>query len=362
MKKILIILFLIVVHCSFAQKLEGIYNANQGMGIFTFTPSSNLMEVSKPLPASIGPPDAFWPSICQYNGKIYGRTPINNDGNNGSIYEYNLTTKAFTLLYAFKLEPENYSRYEVVVSKTGLLYGIASDSIVGAYVFELDPNTKVLKEYFTDKNTDIINAHYVTIAENNKMYFVIAGKDAENNSISKIIEFDLSSKLFVEKLATKDIPCMSHTASDVIAEIGDGKLAGTVNRMGFGPSVFLYDYINNKVIWHRLDDYKQVYEKSGGPAVRYGADLYIMTSSGKRNGFGSVLKINIATGQYEEVANLSKLGAYYPATGCVLNDVLYGYEAGNKIISYDFKTKKTSIIRFLKEDGFTAQAGFILVK
>ncbi|HSY62294.1 MAG TPA: hypothetical protein VK796_10475, partial [Cytophaga sp.] len=216
MKNIFVILLLFALNNSFAQKLAGIYNANQGMGIFTFTPSSNSIELSKPIPTSIGDPDAFWPSICQYNGRIYGRTPINNGGNNGSVYEYNLNTKAFTLLYSFKSEPVNYSRYELVVSKTGLLYGIASDSISGAYVFELDPNTNVLKKYFTDKNTDIINAHYVTIAENNKMYFVIGGTDVENNPISKIIEFDLSSKLFVEKLATKDIPSMSHTALDVI--------------------------------------------------------------------------------------------------------------------------------------------------
>ena len=360
MKKILVILFLFALHNSFAQKLTGIYNGDQGLGIFQFSPASNAMELSKSFPSAIGNPDVFWPSICQFEGKVYGRTPIQYEGGNGSIYEYNPTTKTYTLLHAFQFKPENNSRFELVVSKTGLLYGIASDSIAGAYVFEVDPTTKVFKKYYTDKNIDIINAHYVTIAENNKMYFVIEGVGADNYPISKMMEFDLGSKVFVEKLVSKDIPCVSHTAFDVMSDVGDGKLAGTVNTSGRPLTVFLYNYVTNAVIVYTVDG--QLYGRSGGPVIRYGTDVYIMASSNKRNGFAAVLKMDIATGKYEEVANYSKLDVYYPATGCVLNNVLYGYEISNKIISYDFVTKKTSVVRLLKGDGFDAYTGFILTK
>lgn len=362
MKKILVLLFLFALHNSFAQKLTGIFNGDEGMGIFQFSPASNSMELSKPIPSSIGNPDVFWPSICQYEGKIYGRTPIQYEGGNGSIYEYNPTTKTYTLLYDFQYKPINNSRFELVVSKTGLLYGIGSDSISGGYVFELDPTTKVLKKYVTPKvaEYDIINAHYVTIAENNKMYFVVGDTDTENYPISKVIEFDLSSKSYSEKLTTKDIPCMSHTAWDVMSDIGEGKLAGTVNTSGRPITIYIYNYVTNKVVVYTVDG--QLYGRSGGPAIRYGTDLYIMASSNKRNGFGAVLKMDIATGKYEEVANYSKLDVYYPTTGCVLNNVLYGYEISNKIISYDFVTKKTSVVRLLKGDGFDAYTGFILSK
>ncbi len=361
MKNILVVLLLFVVHISFAQKFYGLFETRKGTGIFEFTPSLNTLDTSKLMNNIVGTPDLYAQSMCHFDGHIYGRTLNTWDYKYATIYEYNLANKEYEVLYTSQWSLNSYTK--ILVSKTGVLYGIDYDTINGAFVLELNRETKNYKKYYADKNTNLIDAHHFVIAENNKMYFITKASSTSGESINKLVEFDLETKMFADKLVSTDLLDTKYGFNEM-NNIGDGKLAATGKVLGSQLRAFVYDYVSNTITTYKNENLINNYMTDRCSVVSDGNYLYMMTSSLKNKDYGYLLRIDMKTGQYDEVSSFNKIKAYCPIACFISNDMIYGYDLlGNKIIGYDLKSGHCKLVRLLIEsDGINANSGFILVK
>lgn len=352
MKKVLVILFLFVVHFSFAQKLVGVYSSEQAPGIYEYNLSTNKCENRVPIPSLLGIPDQFRTDICHFNGKIY-EVVGNYKTRTTSIYAYDLKNKEYKVVYATK--EKGIGSY-LGVSSTGILYGSGSDSIGNFFMFKLDPISGAYEEYYSNTEFKIKGTDFFVMAKNDNMYFIY--HDVYEGP-RYLMEFDTKTNVFTVKSSSERLPYM-FIRPYLMSDIGDGKIACRAEK-GFGPNVFVYDYVHNTEKIYQNTNLKKSYSVPNGKIIRKGQFLYFMGTS---KGATCLLSINIDTGEYAEVEDFIKIKSYRGVICFMLNDIIYAFDADydGMIYGYNLITKKTVIVKEYSDATLNIESDFILVE
>jgi uncharacterized repeat protein (TIGR03803 family) len=181
------------------------------------------------------------------NGKIYGRTISGADGF-GTLYEYNVSTHQFRVVYAFQPGDLSTGFGGVVEGSVGKLYGLGygthGDSSHGTiWEYDLSTNTYSLKYNIPNYSLGDSPVGELLLAPNGKFYGVTNTGGLADGGV--LFEFDPNSLQYTMKKYLREINGYKPQGGLTLAS--DGKIYGTTSgggSWGFGI-VFDYDYIND---------------------------------------------------------------------------------------------------------------------
>jgi len=348
-KTILLTLYLGFSYTSFSQTIIGEASLDEGGAIFEYNILQNKFTLTAKLnPAIEGDVDSFKGSVCQCGDKFYGRTFMGGTNKKGTIYEYDPANKLSKVIYSFPTS-ETTEFTVTLCGNNKMLYGAGIDEINGAYIFELSPATKSFKSY------PLKNVAYIpmaTSAANGKLYFMYQKLVSENNMNYGLLEFDPNTKTVNDKISFPTPGGLSLRAYNRMNDVGNGKLAGTVTISGFGPTIFVYDYLSNSAkFWELQKEGK--YGEAFGNLISLNGKVYMFNRGvSKKN--TTIYSLDLNSSKFTEEYSFGSLPVFDTFPCVTIGTKIYGFSLrGTQLFSYDTKEKKAMIVTDVKGKVFS---------
>ena len=289
------------------------------------------------------------------NGKLYGLTVNGGLNNDGTIYEFDLSTKTYTKLYDFDDANGHPSADggEMIQASNGKFYGVTTaGGAAWGVVFEFNPVGNVYKKLYT-----FPQSHYsrgLTELSNGKLYGVSV--QGGSNWAGSVFTIDLATGAFATVYDFVNSTVKLPWCSLVLA--ADGKLYGTASSGGNNNKggLFRFDPADNTcTILYSFDG--TVSSSSKGLMQAANGKLYGMTTSLGNNNNGTIFEFDLTSNTYTVLYDFDGTNGRSP-DGVLVQDVngkLYstsvygGYNDNNGGLIFEFNltgNKYTSVYKF----------------
>lgn len=298
-------------------------------------------------------------------GKIYGTTYYGGTNNNGTIFEYDLSTSTYTKKFDMASATGRYPRNSMVLHG-GLLYGTTmqgGNTGSQGVIFEYNPVTNVYT-----KKVDMFTSTGITPDceleyGGGKFYGTTYGGGLNNHGV--IFEWDPVTNVYAKK---KDFATMAnpygYQCNNSLCYYG-AQLYGFTQQGGAasGGIVFKLDIAPN--VLTKIGDLNSKFagKTPKGGLTMLSGKLYGMTEKGGVNDMGVIFEIDPATGVYIKKVDFdgTNKGSQPWGSMTVYNNKLYGltYNGGTNGVGVIFEYDPATNIFTKKIDfNFTTHGGF----
>jgi len=311
-------------------KLYGItrFGGASGAGtLFEYNLSLSSYSVLTSFSTAIGT-NPQTPLIQASNGKIYGTTLAGGSGSGGVIYEYDLSTSTFSVVFNYTAAVTgNQPVGGIVQASNGKIYG--TTNVGGAnnlgVLFEFNPTGNTYSVLSTMASTLGGNPQAsLTQAANGKIYGTTRVGGA--NNLGTLFEFDpgtnIHTKLFDFSATNGTFPLSA------VTQATNGLLYGLTSAGGTQSVGVLYDYNIS------LNSYTKKIEfntSSGGipnGTLLHAANdkLYGLSSAGGTSTVGVIFEYDMSLNAYTKKIDLTAVNGSQPSGGLIqaANGKLYG--------------------------------------
>ena len=237
-----------------------------------------------------GQMDAWSGNWClANNGKYYNVIGF-TDRHESLIYEFDITSKSYNIVYRFDPRQFTYPVEGLVKAPNGLLYGVTSKGGVHGtgVIYSFDPQSKRANLLHSFDTTVNMPHHAPILAKNNKLYGTYKGKRVTWQNDGGIYEFDIQSNSYSRLHQFNGY----HGAQlSKIVEGANGDLYGA-SEDNSNAMIFKYNYVSNSysqfLVFHNSINYANHFSD----LLYYNNFLYITASHGfnaRVNASGSII-------------------------------------------------------------------------
>ncbi|MBK9593535.1 MAG: hypothetical protein IPO32_19225 [Crocinitomicaceae bacterium] len=183
------------------------------------------------------------------NGKFYGTTNEGGAFDFGVLFEFDPNTANYTKLFDFNSVDGNSPQCELLLADNGLLYGTAPFGGVSnngtLFQFDVGSNAFTKLHDFTSSTTGAGPKGKLLQASNGKLYGITAGGGFYSDGT--LFEYDILTNIFTTKINFLSSVQGSSPESPLV-EASDGKIYGTTHfGGGANGTLFQYDYTTNSI-------------------------------------------------------------------------------------------------------------------
>ncbi|MCC6371474.1 MAG: hypothetical protein IT236_10760, partial [Bacteroidia bacterium] len=284
------------------------------------------------------------------NGKLYGLNRIGGANNNGAIYEYSISTSSYTKLFDLQnsVAIGGGPLGSLTYASNGKLYGLTTNGGIagGGVIFEYDISTSTYTKK-VDLNLAVAGGAAnggPVYAANGKIYgTAITGG---TNNIGALYEYDRLTSTFTKKYDF--ITGSGSSPYGSMIEASNNKLYGMTNVGGVSGlgTIYEYNYTSN-VYTKKIDLSATLGSLPFGNMVQAAnGKLYGLTRSGGTSGLGVLFEYDYTTNVYTKKADLTTSTGSQPSGSLIEapNGKLYGLtQLGGinnvgALIEYDYAT------------------------
>lgn len=296
---------------------------NQRGSVFEFDPATKTKKIIAHLADSMG--ISVIGNLFEYvPNKLLFVTKDLGAGNDGKLYQLDITTGNLSLLYNFNTK-DHYERREFApegsftLASNGKIYGFSE--AMGVTVSEIDPLTASISTKHVSLTGDyFFNGGFVE-GSNGKFYGSTwaKGRSFINSSYGAgtIIEYDLQQNQISIKAEMYDAG-IANPKSNLIKSVLNGYLYGTASNKGNNNQggIFMYDY--------ELDQLSKVIDMDSALYGSHPEGDLIQTTDGMIYGYcteggafnsGTIFKFNPLTNTLNKVYDFNKSQGNNPSLG-----------------------------------------------
>ena len=296
------------------------------------------------------------------DGKLYGTTTYGGINDQGTIFEYNISTSTYSVKHSFSalLTGKNPWSGKLIEFPNGKLWGM---TIVGGtgdfgviynYILSSGSVTKV-HSFSGGLNGENPGGGFV-IGNDTLLYSMTQKGGTYNTGI--IFSFNPDNYTFLKKIDFNGVN-FGGVPYGTLMKASDNMFYGLTSAGGLYNSGVLFKYSNNTNILTKKHDFGFV--GNGfypvGDLVMAGRDtLYGMTTYGGAQSGGVIFELDVNSGSYKKKFDLSFFYGVYPLNGFCLasNDLMYASasEGGvsNKGTFFEYNKKTNSLVRYPMND------------
>lgn len=233
------------------------------------------------------------------NGKLYGMTSSGGNNNVGVIFEYDITTNAYTKKIDFRSTASNTPYGTLIQASNGKLYGSAT----GLFEYNFNTNAITTKAYlFGNSYGSLVEAY-------GKLYgMTIQGGDSIKGAI---YEYDLSTDVYTKIFDFNGTNGESPFGSLMVYwNISGPTLYGVTKNGGERNAGVLFEYDLNSYNYKKILDFGYApYGSEPQPYVTFGPNgkLYGTTQSGGSNNRGVIFEFDTLSHTFSKKFDFSDL-------------------------------------------------------
>ncbi len=291
------------------------------------------------------------PLMQASNGKLYGMTTAGGANNVGVIYEYDITTSTYTKKVDLSATngSQPFGTLMELSTPNGKLYGmtrIGGTSNVGV-IFEYDLSTGAYTKKIDLTATLGSNPFGQMVQSGTMLYAVCAGGGTA--SVGSIIEYDYTNNVCTKKI---DMTTANGSACQgSLMRASDGNLYGVTTAGGANSAGAIFQYSISSNTYAKLYDLSTALGSNApGTMVQSSANgkLYGFTRIGGANSQGVIFEFDYTTNTYSKrfdlQANTLIGGSTFSSPIFGSNGKLYapltagGLASGGVIMEYDLST------------------------
>ena len=262
------------------------------------------------------------------NGKLYGMTYDGGTNDEGTIFEYDISTSVYTKKYDFDRVNGGYPTSNLIKGLNEKLYGLTIYGGVSdkGVLFEYDPITKVYTKKFDFNVSTGRPNRDLLFASNSKFY----GLTNEGNTTGTLFEYDPISGVVTKKV---DFDALTNGGPSIsLMEAANGKLYGLTQSTfkDDGDYGTLYEFDPSTDIFTKLHDFEWYTGREPVGRLKQASNgkLYGMTSEGGEGPSDGVLfEFDISTSTYERKISFGFSSNGANPNGIIIqasNGLLYG--------------------------------------
>jgi len=246
------------------------------------------------------------------DGKLYGMTNssnINSIGNDGTIFQYNVTSNSLVNKLVFGLATNGAMPITNLLKlNDGKLLGVTQVRGINneGVLYEYNPSIKsyTKKIDFSSVVTGKFPSGALIQASNGKIYGVATDGGIYANGV--LFEYDKIANTLIKKVDFSSLIGRSPEGS--LVEASDGNLYGTTRNGGVNDKgvLFQYDPITNAYL--KKYDFSGIIDgelPNGGLIQASDGNLYGLTQSGGANNFGVLFQYNLSNNTYTKLIDFS---------------------------------------------------------
>ncbi len=355
-------------------KLYGMtINGGDGYGVlFEYNPSTSTFMKKLSFNSSPEGGSPYGNLLRASNGNFYGLTYIGGANGVGVLFEYNPSTSAYTVKYDFNTASGGNPGGSLIQATNGNLYGLASSGGANdnGTLFEYNISTNNLTNKF-DFNYDVSGAYpqgSLLQASNGKLYGLT--KNGGANGPGVLFEYDLSTNTYTDKYDFDGTN--GRYPYGALIQASNGKLYGMTSEGGANNYGVIFEYdtpTNTYTKIYNFDDVNGSYPY-GSLLQTTNGNLYGLTTYGGANGVGVLFEYNTATNTYSDKYEFNTTNGAYPYGSLMQasNGKLYGmtWNGGTNDLGVSFEYDTTTFtltkkLDFISTNGANPNAEFIEV-
>jgi len=342
--------------------------------IFSLTPGSNTLTSQFSFPYSTPGNN---PQGCMQasNGKVYGLTYSGGSKYLGSLYEYDLISLQYTVLYSFTQANGINPTGNLMQASNGKLYGMTPTGGAFNYgvLFEFDLITGVytVKKHFTN-NALMGGVAYGGLIEASvgKLYGLTAG--GGNASNGTLFEYDFNLDVLTKK-CDFNIGVSGNGAQPrgSLLKAANGNLYGMTLYGGANGKGTLFEYIiSSNTLTRKVNFSNTLGGSPNGTLIEASnGNIYGLATTGGANNFGVLFEYNYTSNVYTVKRSFANSNDGIP-TGSLFeasNGSLYGitgntgYVDWGKIFEYNLATSTfTDRFHFTNTTGIYPSSNLLI--
>ena len=283
------------------------------------------------------------------NNVLYGTCASGGINNNGTIFEYNISTNILTKKFDFAgVTSGSTPILSLMLSSNGSLYGLTRDggANMRGVLYEYNINTETFTKKM-DLSTEIGGTPGGRLLEaNNGKFYGLTNLGGLNNK-GVVFEFDPVTNKYTKKIDFDGVSGSQPNGSFMQAT--NGKLYATTRGGGLGNSGVLFEYDVQTNFFEKKIDFNYADMGSGfraGFTKGSSNTLYITSSGGGVYGYGTLLEYHTTDNSIIKKYDFSFDEAPQNSTDASLlyasNNKIYGvsayYPGGGELFEFDLQT------------------------
>lgn len=322
--------------------------------LFELDPATNTYTVKKHFNQDTTGTESSSPLLQAANGNIFGFTTTNGPSGYGTMFEYNPTNDSFFVRVNFSNSNGQPLYNAMTQHSNGNIYGtIRGGGTYGyGHLFEYNPSTKVftVKYSFNTGSNGANPVMRMAEAPNGKLY----GMTYSPSGV--IFEYDPSTNTYTKKISFNS---SNHgiypTASLTLAT--NGLLYGTTSQGGANTNgvLFSYDYSNNtftKLVEFGNNLYGNGKSPIGGVMQASNGNLYGTCNLGGSNNNGILYEYNLSNNSFTKILNLVDSLGGGPTLNIPVEFAVTGLQIGN--VSGTFCVGDTASISYTASGNYVS--------
>jgi uncharacterized repeat protein (TIGR03803 family) len=249
------------------------------------------------------------------NGRLYGMASQGGANGQGVLFEYDPATSTYVKLLDFDgTNSGNNPNRDVIQASNGKLYGMTANGGANGFgvLFEYDLSTAAFsKKLDFDGTNGAAPYGNLTEAANGKLYGMTSYGGANLQGV--LFEYDLSVEAYAKVLDFNDTNGAYPYGSLTLAT--NGKLYGMTQQGGAGTQGVLFEYDPSSVNYTKVMDFNFYLSgayPNGDLMQASNGKLYGMTSGGGINNLGVLFEFDLSTTTYRKGLDFDGTSGSYP--------------------------------------------------
>ena len=307
--------------------------------------------------------------VAGNDGKLYGMTSAGGSFGYGSIFSFNPADMAFERIFSFDGKSGASPFGNLFLASDGHFYGMTSagGSTGHGTVFSYNPTTKAYSLLYSFDGTNGALPYGSLVQANDGKLYGLAFEGGKNGK-GTIFYYDRQARVFAKKFDFGTTNGENPGGS--LFKATDGKLYGMATAGGTEGMGLIFSFDPASGLFAVRHDFN--YSKGINPygSLLFAKDqlLYGMTHAGGKSGYGTIFSLNPLSGNHEKLHDFDDLHGAYPKGTLVQakNNRLYGMTTyggsldSGTLFSYDVLTKTfTKLHDFDGRNGAYPRGGLI---
>lgn len=278
------------------------------------------------------------------NGKLYGTTSYGGANNKGTLFEYDISTSTYTVIWSFNGTDGSYPLDNLIEAENGFLYGMTSHGASGVcyygtlFKYDIANSTLIVVQNFDSQSTGGAPEGSLLKASNGKIYGMTKNGGTHDRGV--LFEYDIDNNTYSVKY-NFDITNGALPTGTLI-QASNGKLYGITDYGGANNKGVLFEYDIDTDTYIKKQDF-------GASMGSYPQGSLLEASNGKLYGVtnmgggvsGTLFEYDIANDTLVKKFNFGGAIGGYPHNGLIEMEVdnatgFAEYDTGNskQIITY----------------------------
>jgi uncharacterized repeat protein (TIGR03803 family) len=262
------------------------------------------------------------------NGRLYGVTRFGGSSGAGTLFEYNLGLNSYSVLVSFSTAIGANPQAPPIQASNGKIYGttLVGGSGSGGVIYEYDLGTSTYSVVFNYTSAITGNQPIGGLIQASNGRFYGTTNAGGPNALGVLFEFNPAGNTYSVLSAMSST--LGANPQAALMQAGNGKLYGTTRVGGANNLGTLYEFDITGNTHTKLFDFSSVNGSFPLGAVTQATNglLYGLTSAGGTQSVGVLYEYNISLSSYTKKIDLNTSSGGFP-NGSLLhaaNDKLYG--------------------------------------